>query len=559
MSQFSRRYSLKTDMKVLQNPDGGLKSSVILRVVFTTVLLGSGAVIYYGRGARKEAFYLAVIVAVIYFLSLIALLLQTLYQRYPKIFKITQLVFDLALASIVIFVTGGKSSPFIFLYVLIILYSSIVLNKAASYMTALISGLVYVLIVFYQIRIETPLPEGQSILSSVSEWGEIGLVSTYFHLTGFLLVAILSGYLSDRFRAAGRELGESERSLRILQNLHQNIIESLTSGMITLDLEGRIISINRTGLEILGINGEDRILGKDLARFMSGLHLEDLVSKKREQMLYTAPDGRMVTLGFSTSELKDTEDKTQGYIIIFQDLTEVKELEDRLRTSEKMALLGQLAAGLAHELRNPLSAISGAVEILGSDVKPTEENLRLVRMATQEVERLNLLVEDFLILTMPIQKLTTQVDLGLIISDTVESFTKTIRRGNIEIINQAEKGIYVQADSYRLKQAVWNLLLNSVDAMPIGGLIMIKSRTEENSAIIEISDEGKGVDENFISRIFEPFFTTKEVGTGLGLAIVQKVIEGYNGNINVISSRGSGATFVITLPRIKGVPADVIH
>jgi signal transduction histidine kinase len=175
------------------------------------------------------------------------------------------------------------------------------------------------------------------------------------------------------------------------------------------------------------------------------------------------------------------------------------------------------------------------------------------------VERLNLLVEDFLILTMPIQKLTTQVDLGLIISDTVESFTKTIRRGNIEIINQVEKGMYVQADSYRLKQAVWNLLLNSVDAMPIGGLIMIKSRNEDSSAIIEISDEGKGVDENFISRIFEPFFTTKEVGTGLGLAIVQKVIEGYNGNINVISSRGNGATFVITLPRIKGVPADVIH
>jgi len=546
-------------MKVLKNPDGGLKSSVILRVIFTTVLLGSGAVIYYSRGARKEAFYLAVIVAVIYFLSLIALLLQSLYQRHPKIFKITQLVFDLALASIVIFVTGGKSSPFIFLYVLIIIYSSIVLNKAASYVTALVSGLVYVLIVFYQIRIEMPVPEGQSILSSVSEWGEAGLVSTYFHLTGFLLVAILSGYLSDRFRAAGRELGESERSLRILQNLHQNIIESLTSGMITLDLEGRIISINRTGLDILGINGEDRILGKDLGKFMSGLHLEGLVSKKREQMLYTAPDGRMVTLGFSSSELKDTEEKTQGYIIIFQDLTEVKELEARLRTSEKMALLGQLAAGLAHELRNPLSAISGAVEILGGDVKPTEENLRLVRMATQEVERLNLLVEDFLILTMPIQKLTTQVDLGLIISDTVESFTKTIRRGNIEIVNKVEKGIYVQADSYRLKQAMWNLLLNSVDAMPIGGLIMIKSRTEDSSAIIEISDEGKGVDENFISRIFEPFFTTKEVGTGLGLAIVQKVIEGYNGNINVISSRGSGATFVITLPRIKGVPADVIH
>ncbi|MCI0481056.1 MAG: ATP-binding protein [Candidatus Dadabacteria bacterium] len=546
-------------MKVLQNPDGGLRSSVVLRVIITTVLLGSGAVIYYGRGARKEAFYLAVIVAVIYFLSLVSLLLQSLFQRHPKIFKIAQLFFDLALASTVIFVTGGKSSPFIFLYVLIIIYASIALTKLASYTTALVSGLVYVLIVFYQIRAEIPIEPGQGIWSSVSEWGEIGLVSTYFHLTGFLLVAILSGYLSERFRTAGRELGESERSLRILQNLHENIIQSLTSGVITLNLGGKIISANRTGLEILGISAEDKILGKDLGQFMSGLHLEDLVSKKREQMLYTAPDGRMVTLGFSSSDLKDTDDKTRGYIIIFQDLTEVKELEDRLRTSEKMALLGQLAAGLAHELRNPLSAISGAVEILGSDVKPTEENLRLVRMASQEVERLNLLVEDFLILTMPIQKLTTLVDLGRIVNDTVESFAKTIRRGNIEIINQVENGIYVQADSYRLKQAVWNLLLNSVDAMPIGGLIIIKSKTEENNVVIEISDEGKGIDENFISRIFEPFFTTKEVGTGLGLAIVQKVIEGYNGNINVVSSRGNGATFVITLPRFNEVPADVIH
>lgn len=546
-------------MKVLQNPDGGLRSSVVLRVIITTVLLGSGAVIYYGRGARKEAFYLAVIVAVIYFLSLVSLLLQSLFQRHPKIFKIAQLFFDLALASTVIFVTGGKSSPFIFLYVLIIIYASIALTKLASYVTALVSGLVYVLIVFYQIRAEIPMEPGQGIWSSLSEWGEIGLVSTYFHLTGFLLVAILSGYLSERFRTAGRELGESERSLRILQNLHENIIQSLTSGVITLNLDGKIISANRTGLEILGINTEDKILGKDLGQFMSGLHLEDLVSKKREQMLYTAPDGRMVTLGFSSSDLKDTDDKTRGYIIIFQDLTEVKELEDRLRTSEKMALLGQLAAGLAHELRNPLSAISGAVEILGSDVKPTEENLRLVRMASQEVERLNLLVEDFLILTMPIQKLTTLVDLGRIVNDTVESFAKTIRRGNIEIINQVENGIYVQADSYRLKQAVWNLLLNSVDAMPIGGLIIIKSKTEENNVVLEISDEGKGIDENFISRIFEPFFTTKEVGTGLGLAIVQKVIEGYNGNINVVSSRGNGATFVITLPRFNEVPADVIH
>jgi two-component system, NtrC family, sensor histidine kinase PilS len=546
-------------MKVLQGPDTGLKSSIVIRVIFTTVLLGSGAVIYYGRGARKEAFYLAVIVAFIYFISLVALLLQSFYPRYPKIFKITLLVFDIVLSSIVIFVTGGKSSPFIFLYVLIIIYSSIVLTKATSYITALVSGLIYVSIVFYQLQSEVPPPYGQTFLNTISQWGEIGLVSTYFHLTAFLLVAILAGYLSERFRMAGRELGESERTLRILQNLHENILQSLTSGVVTLDLYGKLISVNRTGLEILGIKSEDQILGKDLSHFMKGLQIEDLVSKKRAQMLYTSPDGRKVTLGFSSSKLKDTEERTQGYIMIFQDLTEVKALEDRLKNSEKMALLGQLAAGLAHELRNPLSAISGAVEILSGDVKPTEDNLRLVRMASQEVERLNLLVEDFLILTMPIQKLTTLVDIGQIVSDTIESFTKTIRRSNIEILNQVGKGVYVQADSYRLKQAIWNLLLNSVDAMPIGGLIVIKSKTEDGNVVIEISDEGKGIDENFISRIFDPFFTTKEVGTGLGLAIVQKVIEGYNGKIDVMSSRGNGATFVITLPRFEEVPDDIIH
>lgn len=552
-------YSLIANMKVLQGPDAGLKSAIVLRVIVTTIVLGSGAVIYYSRGARREAFYLAVIVALIYFLSLIYLLLQSFFYRYPRSFKITQLTLDMILASMAVYMTGGRTSPFIFLYVLIIIYSSILLNKTASYITALCSGLIYILIVFYQISTELPHVPGSGIWSSLAVWAEVGLVSTYFHLTGFLLIAILAGYLSERFSVAGKELGESEKSLEMLRNLHEYILQSLTSGVITLDLQGRIISVNKTGLEILGISSEDKVYGKYLSDYMSGLHVEELVAKRREQMLYTTPDGGKLTLGFSSSDLKDTKGSTQGYIIIFQDLTDVKVLEDRLRTSEKMALLGQLAAGLAHELRNPLSAISGAVEILSADVKPTEENLRLSRMASQEVERLNLLVEDFLILTMPIQKLTTSVDLGLIVADTVESFSKTIRRRNIEIMNRVETGIYVQGDSYKLKQALWNLLLNSVDAMPAGGVIIIKSRLEGGSVVIEISDEGKGIDERLISRIFDPFFTTKEVGTGLGLAIVQKVIEGYNGKINVVSSQGQGATFVITLPRFEEIPSDVIH
>jgi two-component system sensor histidine kinase PilS (NtrC family) len=381
-------------------------------------------------------------------------------------------------------------------------------------------------------------------------WNEKGLVYASFNLSGFLLIAILVGYLSERIRITRQELGESAKSLMILKNLHENILQSLTSGVITLDLEGRVISINKMGLEILEISREDRVLLNNLNWLMPGFEIEKVISKKREQMLYTTPDERRLTLGFSSSILRDTEGQMRGYIIIFQDLTEIKELENRLRTSEKLALLGQLSAGLAHEIRNPLSAISGSVEILSEEVKPTEENLRLVKVATQEVERLNLLVEDFLLLTVPIQKIPTPVDLGSNISETVESFMRTVRKNGLEVVVDIQKEIYVEADSYRLKQ---------MQAMPNGGKIMIQSYLEEENIRIKISDNGCGIDEKIMSRIFEPFFTTKKVGTGLGLAIVQKVIEGYNGKIDVISSEGKGTTFVMILPKAKMIIEQVKH
>jgi signal transduction histidine kinase len=187
-------------------------------------------------------------------------------------------------------------------------------------------------------------------------------------------------------------------------------------------------------------------------------------------------------------------------------------------------------------------------EILKDEVEPSEDNLRLLRVASQEVERLNLIVEDFLVLTSPIQKVPTVVDLDLVINETVESFKKTINRNGIEIEVNNDKGMYIKADAYRLKQAMWNLLHNSMEAMPSGGRVLIESHSNGSEIIIKLSDKGSGIDEDIINKIFDPFFTTKKVGTGLGLAIVQKVIEGYNGKISVISSKNSGTTFVMTLP-----------
>lgn len=526
--------------------DIGLKNSVVLRAIVATVLLSAGAIIYFENGARKEAFFLAFIMVLIYLLSLIYLLLYPIFENYPKCFGTLQVALDLVLASAVISVTGARSSPFIFLYPLIIIFADTMLTRIAGYITALASGVLYVIMVLYQFRLEFH----SSLRLLPVLWGEKGFVYIFFNLIGFLLIAMLGGYLSEKIRKTGKELRESGESLRILKNLHENIVQSLASGVITLDLEGKIISVNKTALEILGIVDVNRIVGDDLSRLIPGLGVGELLSKKREEILYSI-NGRELILGFSSSTLRDSKDEVRGHIIIFQDLTEIKRLEERLRLSEKRALLGQLAAGLAHEIRNPLSVISGSIEILRHDFQPSDENARLLKIAIQEVERLNLLVEDFLILTSPTQKLATSVDVSRIIDETVDSFLGAASRNGFDVIVNTQKGLYVQADFPQLKQVFWNLLINAKEAMPNGGRIVVEAHAEEKDIVVKVSDEGCGIDEKTISRIFEPFFTTKKVGTGLGLAIVQKVIESYNGRISVVSTENKGTTFTITLPKIE--------
>jgi len=526
----------------------GLRSSIILRVVAVTILLGSGVVVYYGYGLKNVAFYLALVIAFVYFLSLLYLLTTPFFLNYSRLFKGAQIAIDIVLASVVIYVTGGSSSPFIFLYALVIIFASIMFTRVGSYIAAIVSGLLYILIVLYQVHLEFPAGVNKLLLSDPKVWGESGLLDTYFNLSGFIMVAILSGYLSQRMSIARKELGESKKSLGILKNLHENILQSLTNGVITLDLQGRVVSINKMGFEILCISGKETFQVNELNFIIPGLNIDDLINLKKDHILYTTPDGRTLTLGFSTSILRDTEDDAQGYIIVFEDLTEVKELEDRLRSSEKMAFLGQLSAGLAHRIRNPLSAMSGAVEVLKDEVRHSDENIRLLKVASQEVERLNLIVEDFLVLTTPIDNVSNSVDLGIVINEATESFLRSMNRNGIDIEVNKDKGIYVQADSYRLKQVMWNLLHNAMDAMPGGGKIFVESHLNEDEITVKVSDRGAGIDENIINKIFDPFFTTKQVGTGLGLAIVRKVIEGYQGKISVISSESNGTTFVMTFP-----------
>jgi two-component system sensor histidine kinase PilS (NtrC family) len=537
-----------------KNSEIELKTCVVLRVVVATVLLGFGVLVYLDNGLKKEGFFLALVVSLVYFFNLSYMLLQSLFERYPVASRIVQLAVDLILISCVVVVTGGKSSPFVFLYALLIIFAGMTLTRTASFLTAAISGVFYFLVVLYQ---SIPGLEENFLYISSSHthiWEERQMAYTYFNLIGFILVAMLSGYLSERVRTTRRELGESRERLSLLKNLHENILQSLESGVITLNLDGRIISVNRTALKILGIQSEDYVLGKDISSCFIGItNVEELISRKREEFFYITPEGKGIVLGFSCSILNDSQDNKIGYIVIFQDLTDIREMEQRLRDSEKMALLGQIAAGLAHEIRNPLSAIGGSIEILGQEVKPSDENLRLLGIVNREIERLNLLVEDFLFLAKPFGEEKSLVDLALIIDETVSSYLRIKGRSEVEITVNTERNLLVRADSYRLKQVFWNLLVNAGEAMQNGGRILIESVSDDSSVVIRVSDSGCGIDSEVIPRIFEPFFSTKSIGTGLGLTIVKKIIEGYNGKIEVTSAKGKGTIFTMTLPRAKGV------
>ena len=530
--------------------DSTNKRIVSIRLVITTLLFGSSAVIYYINGSTRVALYLIFVIAVVYISSLIYLLLSPSDSKYKAFIDAVQIFIDIVLSSIIIIVTGGVGSPFIFLFALIVIYTNIIFSsRIVSYGLSFLLAIIFLLIVVSKPRIFQSDESYQLRLQASAQIDQQSLVNTYFNLAGFLLAAVLSGYLSEKTRLVRRELGQSKRSLNVLKNLNDNILKSLDSGVITLDLGGIIISANRKSKDILNLESDEELLNLEIYKFFPGLDLENLISTKREQILYTTKSGEKITLGFSSSLLHGDDDEMQGYILIFQDLTEIKILEDKLKNSEKLAILGQLASGLAHEIRNPLSAISGAIEILSGEVEKSSDNQRLINVASQEIERMNLIVEDFSILTNPIQKTGFPVDISVILNETIDTFSKTIKRSDIDIERNIESEIYVGGDSYRLKQSFWNLLLNSMQSISGEGLIKVEALSEKQSVIIKISDSGCGISEKNISNIFDPFFTTKHSGTGLGLVIVQKVIESYNGKIDVVSAVDKGSSFIITMEK----------
>jgi two-component system sensor histidine kinase PilS (NtrC family) len=528
-----------------------------VRVLLVTILMGSTAAIQLKEGGRVLApslisIYILVITS--YFITLLSLITLKLADKSYR-FADLQIATDILLATALIYVTGGVDSIFSFLYILIIIGAGIVLHGKGVFLTASLSSILYGALLVLQYYGYLPTLESP-LLQTQSYSGMQVLYRVFGNITAFYTVAFLSRHLFVQLRTAGERLKEKEIDYEELEALYKKIVQGINTGLMTVDRDGFITSFNREAEKITGYSFLEAYKAKveeifpGLMDRTSGYKAD--VTSQRWEMPYLSKDGNSLHLGLSLSSLRDHDGAEAGSIIIFQDLTQYKEMEEAVRGAEKLAAVGKLAAGIAHEIRNPLASMSGSIQVLRDELELSEENRRLMGIILRETERLNRLITEFLNYARPYKPKKDEVDLGSVMMETLDIFEKGLSNGRgITIKREIMPEVKVCGERERLEEVLWNLFNNAVQSMQGEGELTVSLRKNDNMAVAAVRDTGEGIEEEDLIRVFEPFFTTKTHGSGLGLATVYRIIEAHEGGIRVESEKGKGTVFTILLPISK--------
>ncbi len=453
--------------------------------------------------------------------------------------------FEALFITALIHVTGVNQSIFLFLYLVNIILCGFVFQRRGAMILTVWTSILFSLLI-----ILGPEIRGQALFFAVG-----------LNNLAFFAVAALSGFLSEQINFMGSALQAQGKDLRALRGLNALIIDNIATGLVTVDQEGNILQANRAALDILDPIPRD-VVGKRLETIVP--HLidrlkafgESLQSKEgppvaRFDFSYVSPLDEKLLLETTVSALP-VENAIQGFIITFQDLTRVRRLEFQMRQSEKMAAVGQLAAGIAHEIRNPLASISGSVQLLGSSFSARqEEEHKLMAIVLREIDRLNNLVTEFLDFVRPDVLRDDPVDLNQLVRDVGEmlKYNKNLRaevRQDLDLL----ASLPISGNRDKLKQALLNIILNAYQSMNDAKepVISISTFDRDGRVILKIKDRGCGIDEVGLRKMFEPFHTTKPKGTGLGLAVTHKIIESHHGRIFVESTKGVGTEFTLEFP-----------
>ncbi len=485
-----------------------------------------------------------------YAISFFFIVLFSLWQEY-KLQAITQIFTDLAFATAIVYVTGGIDTFFNFLYPLVIIVASILLPRYWAFLTAAVSFILFgsLLEFSYFEKIPSFQMSARGDLKSLQ-----AVVLTNFF--AYLAVAYLSSALAAKLRQAGLELQDKSGALVSLQALHENVVHSIRSGLITTDLEGRITLLNSPG-EVLLHRAAVSVHGRHISDlFLDRLpHLETSAQGEVRGM---TPAGEEKTFGITVTALSVPGQGIIGYVYTFEDLTEIRRLEREIRMRDRLAAVGRLAAGIAHEIRNPLASISGSVNVLSRISPFNDEQKLLIDIVTRESTRLNAIVTDFLAYSREKSYKFARVDLVPMLEDALVLLENRPENREIKIARKFEAPMaFAVVDADRIKQVFWNLLTNAVRAVGQKGTITVSVQPEGDYWRIGIRDTGPGIPRQFMEKIFEPFQSQFEGGTGLGLAIVYQIVQAHGAKIYATSESGNGAEFVVEILHAKAADDSI--